>query len=472
MDDVDDSREAPSVTEAEADANAEDIPEPEPEVVGEVVPTLDQEVIAEQTPEPQPPQDKDEEVVPQLLPDPVEVVVANIDPITAPELEVTGDMACEFASVLEPGEAETPIPEPIAAIPPEPLAEDIPELVPELSPEPLAESIPDLLPESEPQVVADNIPELEPFADLIPELVPEPVPEPVAENVPELLADGESVVAVENADVTDSPEWEQEPAMAELQPDLEALEQAMAFAQGGSAKTSSEAPIEGGSLYDRVTMYEEMPEITLDKTIETGIESMQADEAEDNRPMTPLKKSAAELDKIAAEIGMASTLEDFDDKMAETLFGTGISMIAAQLTMNPPTKESANDEIQLELEKPTPAAPDISEEPSAAPPVNGISEEVTLQTSTPANSGAMLPTATQRLKTVRALNAKPAASPRKAKPAPGVSSAEVRAPAPIEDQIKTSITQTLKALEIPDDLEDDESEDEPKRGFFSRFRRS
>ncbi|MCP5091022.1 MAG: AAA family ATPase, partial [Gammaproteobacteria bacterium] len=286
MGDVEDSREAVDVNEAEAEAIAEvipepepeivaeDIPKPEPEVVDEVIPTLDQEVIAEiiaehepeavaesipeieqeviaevipelepeviaeVIPEPEPPQDKAEEVVPQLLPDPVEVVVADIDPITAPELEVTGDMACEFASVPEPDQAETPIPEPIAAIAPEPLAEDIPELVPELSPEPLAESIPDLLPESEPQAVADNIPELlpepepEPFADLIPELMPEPEPEPAAENNPELVAD---------------PDWEQEPTLAELKPDLEALEQAMAFAQGGSANKTAEAPVDGGS---------------------------------------------------------------------------------------------------------------------------------------------------------------------------------------------------------------------------------
>lgn len=496
MGDDEDNREADDVTELDAEAITEVIPEPESEVIAETIPEPEPEHEAppEFIPEPEATQVAAEEIVPQLIPEPVEIPVDDLDSIAAPEMEVAGEMTSEFMSAPEPDQAETSIPEPVATIAPESLSDDIPELVsepqadsladvtlesiPELEPAVTDEKIPELVPEASPEPVAESIPdpvpEFEPQADVdnIPELMPEPAPDAIAEIFPELVADPEPEPAVENADVPVSPEWQPEPTLAELKPDLEALEQAMAFAQGSSAAKSDETPVDGGSLYDRVTICEEVPEITLDKTLETGIENMQAEEADNDRPMTPLKKSAVELDKIAAEIGMAATLEDFDDKMAETLFGTGISMIAAQLTIKPPTREPANDEVQLELEQPTPASPPPVMETPSASPVAKASEEITLASGTPVEAGAMLPTATQRLKTVRALNASPAPSRQKAGPAAGAGPAEDGAPAPIEDQIKTSITQTLKALEIPDDLEDDEPEDKPKRGFFSRFRRS
>ena len=73
--------------------------------------------------------------------------------------------------------------------------------------------------------------------------------------------------------------------------------------------------------------------------------------------------------------------------------------------------------------------------------------------------------ASQRLATVRALEANTqqadgarAAGPDKAEPIP------------IEEQISTSMTQTLKALNVRPD--EDVEEEKPKKGFFSRFRRS
>jgi hypothetical protein len=94
--------------------------------------------------------------------------------------------------------------------------------------------------------------------------------------------------------------------------------------------------------------------------------------------------------------------------------------------------------------------------------------------------------ASQRLKTVRALNADVNPSPHEPEgtPPPVASSeppAPVATPEPIEDQINTSLTQTLKALNvrppISDDQptaydEDEDDEQEEKSGFFSRFRRS
>jgi len=85
--------------------------------------------------------------------------------------------------------------------------------------------------------------------------------------------------------------------------------------------------------------------------------------------------------------------------------------------------------------------------------------------------------ASQRLKTVRALNAD--LHPSLREPTNGASE-QPAAPEPIEDQINTSMTQTLKALNVrppisdrdaPGSLDDDD-EQQKKGGFFSRFKRS
>ena len=55
------------------------------------------------------------------------------------------------------------------------------------------------------------------------------------------------------------------------------------------------------------------------------------------------KKADAELEKIAAELARAKTIEDVNDKMAETLFGEELSLIAAQVVAAGAPHESAND---------------------------------------------------------------------------------------------------------------------------------
>jgi hypothetical protein len=45
-------------------------------------------------------------------------------------------------------------------------------------------------------------------------------------------------------------------------------------------------------------------------------------------------------------------------------------------------------------------------------------------------------------------------------------------PAPIEDQINTSMTQTLKALSSRPTAYTEDDDEEGKSGFFSRFKRS
>ncbi len=82
--------------------------------------------------------------------------------------------------------------------------------------------------------------------------------------------------------------------------------------------------------------------------------------------------------------------------------------------------------------------------------------------------------ASQRLATVRALNSgTPDAEPEPMASAPAPEPPQpVEQPQSIEDQINTSMTQTLEALSVPTPNEIIEDDDEPKRGFFSRFKRS
>ena len=174
---------------------------------------------------------------------------------------------------------------------------------------------------------------------------------------------------------------------------------------------------------------------------------------EDERP-----ESDTELKKIAMNLARAKTIDDCDDKMAETLFGEEFSLMAAQVAANAPAEFSANDELELALTDTASAA---------AVPESGL--------------GA---SASQRLRTVRALNADPSAvAPLNGTKAATPPAAPVEAPAvepptgdqpeSIEDQINTSMTQTLKALNARPNLHDDDEDDDEdsKSGFFSRFRR-
>ena len=98
------------------------------------------------------------------------------------------------------------------------------------------------------------------------------------------------------------------------------------------------------------------------------------------------------------------------------------------------------------------------------------SEAIDLNSAKP-NSGLDM-SASQRLATVRALNAGMGTPPPPA-PANKRPSKPKQEPVPIEDQIDISMTNTMKALNIdPKILEQPVEEEEPaKGGFFSRFRK-
>ncbi len=99
--------------------------------------------------------------------------------------------------------------------------------------------------------------------------------------------------------------------------------------------------------------------------------------------------------------------------------------------------------------------------------------EVSLQGDMP--RGGLDLSASQRLATVRALNAErklsESARMRAAAARSGAAAATRIIPSQsIEEQISTSLTQTLKMLN-PRPANDDDDDDNPRTGFFSRFRR-
>lgn len=349
-------------------------------------------------------------------------------------------------------------------------------------------------------VNVDAIPELKADADTgdIPELqvetntAKETLSDTLSNSVAEAAADSGDLPKFEtelastaeplpHAAAEEIPEWERDPTLAELKPDLDALEQAMAFTHGEEPPVIEKpADLEPEKLAAAVADAEELPEIILDKAIETGVDELEIEEPSDILPPASAAKSDPALDRIAADIANAKSLEDIDDIMAETLFGSGISMIAEQITANPPSGYSANDELELVVE--SPASPAPVEKGGAAPAAKNsalprrseITEEISIETRAPVTNHGPDLSASQRLKTVRALNAD--LHPSLREPETGSqseSSSGTGAPQPIEDQINTSITQTLQTLKIPPEAPaDDDEGEQPKRGFLSRFRRS
>ena len=241
---------------------------------------------------------------------------------------------------------------------------------------------------------------------------------------------------------------------------------------------------------------EEIPEITLDSAIQQRIDNNLIDEpgsvsAEPSGvaatsgksndtpsiklPPRQAKKADAELERIASELAKAKTIEDVDDKLAETLFGEELNFVAAQVVANGAEESSANDEAAELFDTSTAQMAQAAGTP-VAPGTSDV--EVALETKDAgAESGVDLE-ASQRLKAVRALNTDLHPELREpgngTDPGPDVPARDIQTPEPIEDQINTSMTQTLKALDVQPPLSDQDGEDDDGKegGFFSRFRRS
>ncbi|MDX1508337.1 MAG: hypothetical protein R3358_08660, partial [Woeseiaceae bacterium] len=313
-------------------------------------------------------------------------------------------------------------------------------------------------------------------------------------------------------DTADKPDWDRDPTLAELRPDIEALEQALA-----DFEDPDEAPVEKEPEPEIAVELKDptlpgVPEITLDSAIQSEVTEAQKKLAEGNvantaegaenpesqkanikasPPPAPIempgvsddakqKQADQQLEKIATDLARAKTLEDVDDKAAETLFGEEFSMLAAQVAASVSDPEAANQEIPAADDTPSAAA---AEPQPAAEPQSAMEQEFkevygddALEVSLESSTGGMDLSASQRLATVRAVNAgkPPAAAGNTAPPAPAAPAQPAATPDPIEDQINTSMTQTLKALGTRPGsaVNDDDDDDDTKGGFFSRFRRS
>ena len=200
--------------------------------------------------------------------------------------------------------------------------------------------------------------------------------------------------------------------------------------------------------------------------------------AAEEEPEVEVKKADAELEKIAVDLSRAKTIDDVDDKMAETLFGEEFSDIAAQIAAKVAAELPANDDLETAIEEPAAAMPAPEFDGAAAVSVAPPTPEPDIEAASPALSSTQ-----QRLATVRALNGAPNVMPPLPPSAesivmandaakPGLAAVSDK-PESIEDQINTSITQTLKALNVrpaPGFVVEDN--DDEKKGFFNRFRKS
>ena len=334
---------------------------------------------------------------------------------------------------------------------------------------------------------------------------------PSLDDTPELTIADDSlpIATLSVGEQDDRPEWERDPTLAELRPDLEALERAMAFAHGEDPDAEKAAPEPEPEVVAPVEEEKKeqtlagLPEITLDDSINRKVDAAEIERrkrqeeetgvVEEDEPDVEAVAAAserkeqradAEIEKIAAGLAQAKTLEDVDDKMAETLFGEELSIAAAEVAKMVASGQLAEGAPE---EEPATAAAPPAEAPPTEPVEAGMEKEfeevwgekpdveVSIESQFDSNQGGLDISASQRLATVRALNTDPNPQGGQAPKEPQQPAAE---PEPIEEQITTSMTQTLKALNVRpdpvavnDDDDDDDDDEGSKKGFFSRFRR-
>ena len=465
------------------------------------------ELVAMSLPEPEPasyaaPQ-KDDDDLPELIQDTQPALAILNDappPAKPPGQRHRQDTLPDIEALSAELGAVPPIP--AAAEPAEPRLADK-ETTPTV-PKPAAADKPKPKPEAaqQPKTKPGAEPEL-PRVENEPVIPKAPAPEPEIklelEKEPEPAADTPiPTLSEKTLSEDETPDWDRDPTLAELRPDLDALERAMAVAQGRDPAAGDDPappPPAPAAKEQPTEEIEEIPEITLDDSINRKVDREALEEKQrlekegllEDEPSeaekTPAEdrardeKAEAELEKIAAGLAQAKTIEDVDDKMAETLFGEELSVAAAAVAARV-AEEAAAAEAEANAAPQEPAAP--------AQPVKSEMEkefenvwgetpgiEVSIDSSIEDQKGGLDISASQRLATVRALNTgKPEATPQKAAdaaPPPAVS------PDPIEEQITTSLTQTMKALKVNPDpaaINDDDDDDGRKGGFFSRFRRS
>ena len=265
--------------------------------------------------------------------------------------------------------------------------------------------------------------------------------------------------------------------------DVDALEAALAAAKKGEfdiPQGASMTPAEKriAARPKEVEAPASAPEITLDQVI--------SDQCSQN----------AELDKFAAEIGNANSLEDMSDGMAETLFGSeDLDQIAAEVIANPPADHESAD---APPEGPSPVALD---EPAILKAANDPADrspgdaghsgpgEIELAVEAPPKPAPGLPegdalkdSVAMRIDMLNSMKSKVEDRPTETvelgsdSPAESVPTRKGPRPEPIENQINTSMTQTLEALNVAKVAEnvivEEDKEEKKSGGLFSRFRKS
>ena len=406
--------------------------------------------------------------------EPVAEPMIAATPDSAPQPESKPELAAEAAAVPQPApepeprvqEETVPAPQATNEKEPEPAPEHVAKTAAAAKPTPEPE--PEIAEETASAPAAANEPESDPEPDIKAETVA--IPKPEAEAPLELSLEPESAPSDKTAAAPDSPAREKP---AKRIPNIDALEAALNSAKKGvfaaqpanepvaALKVETAAPIP-----DPVVETEEAPAA---KAPAAEIPEITLDDA-----LPKQKRSDQELEKCAAEIGGANSLEDISDFAAETIFGNeAFDEIAAAVTANPPVETPST------VETPSPVMLQNSDITAAA------NETIDAKPAVETNPKDMDASAKSRLAMVNALNNEipPNSTPvgetielGEAKPKAVAKPAIPNGPQPepIENQINTSMTQTLKALSAakatqPSAIEEDEK---PSGGLFSRFRRS
>ncbi len=407
-------------------------PEPEPEPKPEPIPEIAAAPEPELEPEPKP------EPVPEIA--------------SAPEPELEPEPKPEPVPEIASAPVSVPVPVPVPA--PEP--ERVPELasVREIASAPAPEPEPEREAEAEPEIKIESIAQPEAATELPAELSLEPVTAPVT--APEPVTKTAA-----------APELPAKRKKAKRTPDIGALEAALDSAKKGDfAARPGHEPIANLKVDEKITAADPLPEAKEEPLVDIPEITL-----DDELPQQ--KRSDQELERCALEIGNANSLEDISDFAAETIFGNqAFDEIAAAVTANPPVEEPSP--VLLQDSEITAAANDAID---AKPVADSSSKETT----TPADMDSA---AKNRLAMVNALNnGIPTVSTPKSETIelggdnPNANAAPAKLtgpqPEPIENQINTSMTQTLKALSAAKATQAKVEENEkPAGGLFSRFRRS
>lgn len=450
-----------------------------PELIQDTQPAL---AILNDVPPPAKPKTLDSDR--NLLPD-IEALSAELGAVPEiPEPAAKPQPAAKPAATQRPAPANKPVTAKAPAPKPAPKAGPRPE--PKAAPKPEPKAAPKPEPKPEPKPAPEIRLELEKDEPGATETIPT-----LSDATGTLTSPAKEAPAADD----DTPDWDRDPTLAELRPDLDALERAMAVAHGRDPDAPDEPapPPMPAQKKEPKEEVEDIPEITLDASInrkvdlaalerkkrlekegrvddEDDSEEKAAEVTEQERARQ--EKSAAELEKIAEGLARAKTIEDVDDKMAETLFGEELSVAAAAVAARVAEEAAAAAAAASE-----PPAEKAAHAAAPAPKTEMEQEfenvwgetpgvEVSLDSSLEDQQGGLDLSASQRLATVRALNTGKSGTAAQAAPAAD--------PDPIEDQITTSLTQTMKALKVnPDPAAiNDDDDGERKGGFFSRFRRS